>query len=302
MPRSDLAGLLNVNKPAGMTSRDVVDMVVRAAGTGRVGHAGTLDPLATGVLVVCVGWTTRLVPYVQELRKVYRAEFLLGCTSDTDDVTGEVQPLTEATLPERADILAALPAYVGRIRQVPPRHSAVHVGGRRAYELARRGVAVDLPPREVDVFHLELVSYEAPHLVLEIECGSGTYVRALGRDLGNELRCGAVMSRLERRAVGDFHVDDAISPHELTAANLRSHLLPPAVAVRHLPRYDCPPERLPDLRQGRPLPYPGEFEPPPRPLLAIVAPDGALAALAEFDAGCELLRPRQVYLHEESRP
>jgi tRNA pseudouridine55 synthase len=296
MPRSDLAGILNLYKPSGMTSRDVVDLVVRAAGTGRVGHAGTLDPLATGVLVVSLGWTTRLVPFIQELRKVYCAEFLLGSSSDTDDVTGEVQMVAGALPPSLAEIAAALPEYVGRIVQIPPRHSAVHVNGRRAYKLARSGIPVEMPPREVDIFRLELLEYDYPRFTLEIECGSGTYVRALGRDLGGRLGCGAVMSNLERRAIGPFHVDTAVSPRELTAANLASHLLPPASAVRHLPRYDCPPEQLPYLRDGRPLPYPGDSKPPQRPLVAIVTPDGALAALAEFNADRALLQPRQVYL------
>lgn len=278
-----------------MTSRAVVDRVVRIAGTGRVGHAGTLDPLATGVLIVCVGWTTRLVPCIQSLRKHYRAEFRLGWTSDTDDVTGTVVEVENAIPPDRSVVVAALPAFVGCIRQVPPSHSAVHVGGRRAYQLARSGQTVEIEPRDVEVDRLELVEYDYPRLVLDIECGSGTYVRAIGRDLGERLGCGAAMSGLERRAIGGFEIAQVIALEDLSRDSLATQLLPPLSAVQHLPQIDCPADLLTDLRQGKPLPG------PPRPakvaggLTAIVDPEGHLAALAEFDEERRVFRPRQVF-------
>lgn len=295
MVRFQHAGLLNLNKPPGMTSRGAVDLVVRAAGTGRVGHAGTLDPMATGVLIVCVGWTTRLVPYVQQLPKVYRAEFTLGMTSDTDDATGIVQGVADAVAPDRSTLADALSGFVGRIQQVPPRHSAIHVGGRRAYELARSGVAVELSAREVEIYRLDLESYEYPTLALEIECGSGTYIRSLARDLGEQLGCGALMSRLERRSIGAFRVEDSVSPKNLTAENLSQHLLPPVTAVRHLSRYEFPAESLAALRQGKPLRCPESFPMPTHTPVALIAPEGRLAALAEFDPARGVLQPRQVF-------
>jgi tRNA pseudouridine55 synthase len=285
---------LNLNKPPGMSSRGAVDIVARAAGTGRVGHAGTLDPLASGVLIVCIGWATRLVSYVQQLRKRYRAEFRLGCVSDTDDATGEIREMPEANPPTPTAIEAALAPFVGRIRQIPPSHSAVHVGGRRAYHLARRGEAVELAPREVEVHRLELTDYAYPRLELDIECGSGTYVRSIGRDLGQALGCGALMTALERLAIGDFRIENAVDPAALTSSNLESFLLPPLAAVAHLPQHRCTEAEFAEIRHGRSFPAvrtdrrPGEF-------MAIVAPDGALAALGEYDGTLDVIRPRQVF-------
>src|SRR5665213_3403164 len=143
-------GLLNINKPSGMTSRRVVDIVARLAGTKRVGHAGTLDPLATGVLVVCLGWATRLVSYVQDRPKTYSARFLLGRRSDTDDVTGEVVETPVIEVPSRSQVEELLQTFVGTIQQVPPQFSAVHVDGVRAHKMARKGKAVNIEPRPVE--------------------------------------------------------------------------------------------------------------------------------------------------------
>jgi tRNA pseudouridine55 synthase len=310
MPPSVKGGLLNLHKPAGLSSRDVVDIVCRVARTRRVGHAGTLDPLASGVLIVCIDWATRLVPCVQELHKRYRGGFLLGRTSDTDDTTGAVEDVANAVPPTREAILAALRPFVGRILQSPPSHSAVHVGGRRAYQLARQGLAVEIPPREVDVFRIELTGYAYPRLELDITCGSGTYIRSIGRDLGRVLGCGAVMSDLVRSEIGAFHLGAAVAPEDLTPANLAEHLLSPVAAVGHLPRYTCTAEQLIPVRQGRALQIthreiaPPE-DPPPRhadgtvaamePFVALVDAQGKLAALAEFEAGTSRLRPRQVF-------
>lgn len=293
--QAELAGLLNLNKPAGMTSRQAVDIVSRLAATGRVGHAGTLDPLAQGVLVLCVGWTTRLVSCVQEQRKLYHAGFLLGRTSDTDDTTGTLLERAVATPPDRGEIEAALRPFVGRVLQIPPRHSAVHVAGRRAYHLARRGVSVKLAPRAVDIFRLELIAYDYPRLVLDIECGSGTYVRAIGRDLGENLGCGAVMSHLERRAIGSFRLESSVSPGDLTGGNLRDFLHPPLAAVSHRPQYHCSPAELALIRNGRPIVVESLEAAQEPALVAVVDPAGRLAALAEYQGDQKLLRPRQVF-------
>src|SRR5579872_3711325 len=165
----NMVGLLSINKPTGMTSRRVVDIVARRAGTRRVGHAGTLDPLASGVLVVCVGWATRLVGFVQEYRKVYRASFLLGRTSATDDVTSDLVEAPQSSRPTRLQVETALRNFVGEISQVPPQFSAVHVGGERAHKLARRGATVAIEPRIVAVHRIDLIEYDFPKLELSIE-------------------------------------------------------------------------------------------------------------------------------------
>src|SRR5262245_35406014 len=197
-------GLLNIDKPAGLTSRDVVSRVQRLVRPQKVGHAGTLDPLATGVLVVAVGPATRLVEYVQRMPKTYQGTFLLGRTSDTEDVEGEVVELDSPPVPTRAEIDAALPRFIGTIEQRPPAYSALKVAGRRAHKLARRGEAVELAPRPVEIHAIELLRYEYPEMELRIDCGSGTYVRSLGRDVAEAVDTGAVMAALRRLAIGPF--------------------------------------------------------------------------------------------------
>ena len=290
-----MVGLLNINKPSGMTSRRVVDIVARLAGTKRVGHAGTLDPLATGVLVVCLGWATRLVTFVQDRPKTYSARFLLGRRSDTDDVTGEVVATLGALPPPRALVEELLQTFVGTIQQVPPQFSAVHVDGVRAHKLARQGKTVRIEPRPVEIHRMVLVGYSYPELDIDIECGSGTYVRSIGRDLGNALGCGAVMSTLVRSSVGEFTLASAETPESLGRGAISDFLLPPLCAVSRLPRFTCPPTDRDELARGRPLACPGAADWAVGPPVAIVDSDENLLALAEYDAARQLLQPRQVF-------
>jgi tRNA pseudouridine55 synthase len=254
-------GILNLNKPAGMTSRRAVNVIQRIVKPAKVGHAGTLDPLATGVLVVCIGRATRLIEQVQSRSKRYRATFLLGRRSNTDDVTGEVTLVDETPDIAAADISALLPQFSGRIEQVPPDFSAVHIAGKRAYKLARRGKAVELAPRPVEVYDICLVEFNSPTVVIDIHCGSGTYVRSIGRDLGELLGCGAVMSKLVRTAVGPFVIDDAVDPDDVTSDTLSSSLLSPTTAIAHVPQYHCTPPQLEDITCGRTFQLPlGTFD------------------------------------------
>jgi tRNA pseudouridine55 synthase len=203
-----MIGLLNINKPTGKTSRDVVNHVQRLVRPAKVGHAGTLDPLATGVLVVCVGPATRLIQYVQQMPKRYRATFLLGCRSDSDDTELEVTPV-DAPAATRSAIETALPNFVGTIQQRPPAFSAIKVKGKRAYDLARNGEQIQLEARPITIHGIDIVSYDYPELVLDIRCGSGTYIRSIGRDLAEQLGTAAVMSALERTEIGRFRATDA---------------------------------------------------------------------------------------------
>lgn len=281
-----MIGLLNIDKPAGLTSRDVVDAVSRRLKVRRVGHAGTLDPMATGVLIVAIGAATRLVGCLQEQSKEYRAEFLLGRRSDTDDVTGQVVDVPGERLPDLEAIAAALKAFVGRISQVPPTYSAVHVGGERAYAKARRSEDFTLAPREVVVQEIEILACAPPRLELRIACGSGTYIRSIGRDLGNVLGCGAVMSSLVRTRIGSFTLEDAAALESLTVDDLR----PPLAAVSHWPRQTCSPEDVVAIRQGRTIPRrtPGE------PMVALVNDRDELIALATGDPANQRLHPHLV--------
>jgi tRNA pseudouridine55 synthase len=231
-----MIGLLNVHKPAGITSRNVVNHIARLAPKVKAGHAGTLDPLATGVLIVCLGQATRLIEYVQRMSKRYRGEFLLGRQSDTEDIEGEVIELPDAPHPTRGQIEAALPQFMGEILQRPPAYSALKIEGQRAYRLARRGQEVELAPRKVRVDRIEILEYDDPRLVLDIACGSGTYVRSLGRDVAQAVGTAAVMSALERTAIGPFRVEEACMLDELTSESLVDHLLPAVLAVGDLPK------------------------------------------------------------------
>ncbi|HEX5470857.1 MAG TPA: tRNA pseudouridine(55) synthase TruB, partial [Lacipirellulaceae bacterium] len=174
-------GVLNVKKPGGATSRDAVDHVQRLVRPAKAGHAGTLDPLATGVLVICVGQATRLIRYVQRMPKTYRAQFLLGRRSETDDIEGQVELMDDCSRPAREAVDHVIAQFIGEIEQKPPAHSAIKLAGRRAYQLARKGAEFELTPRPVVVHRIIVRRYEYPELELDIECGSGTYVRALGR-------------------------------------------------------------------------------------------------------------------------
>jgi tRNA pseudouridine55 synthase len=229
-------GLLNLNKPSGVTSRRVVDIVDRLVRPAKAGHAGTLDPLASGVLVVCIGQATRLIEYVQRLEKRYIGTFLLGRESDTEDIEGQVRMLDNPPQPTREQVLEAGVTLTGEIMQRPPAFSALKVKGQRAYDLARAGRAVDLKPRPVYIHGLDVARYEYPELVLQIECSSGTYVRSLGRDLAERLGTAAVMSALVRTKIGDFTLEDTVPPDALTAENFSQHLLPIDRAVDALPR------------------------------------------------------------------
>jgi tRNA pseudouridine55 synthase len=246
-------GLLNLDKPRGVTSRDVVNRVQPLVRPAKVGHAGTLDPLATGVLVVCIGPATRLVEYVQRMPKRYRGTFLLGRTSPTEDTEAEVKLLDGAPQPCAADVQRAAAALVGEIEQRPPAFSAVKVAGRRAYELARRGSDVVLAPRPVTVYRLEVARYEYPELVLDVECSGGTYVRSLGRDLAESLSTGAVMSALVRMAIGGFSLERAHAPDDLTAGTLREWLMPPASALGEMPQVTLGQAQLDRLACGQPI-------------------------------------------------
>jgi tRNA pseudouridine55 synthase len=244
-------GVINVNKPGGWTSRDVVNRVSRLVGTARVGHAGTLDPLATGVLLVCVGKATRLIDFAQQMEKQYRGTFLLGRTSTTEDVEGEVTLLAGAAEPSAADIAAAAASFIGETLQRPPAFSALKVAGRRAYDLARAGRPVVLVPRKIFVRAIEVVAYDYPELTLDITCGSGTYVRSLGRDLAERLGAGAVMSALARTRIGAFAVSDAHDLTQLRPEGIRDWLSSPRKLTSALPTVELSIDQAFEISNGR---------------------------------------------------
>ena len=243
-------GILNVNKPPGWTSRDALNRVEGLVRPLKAGHAGTLDPLAKGVLVVCVGAATRLLDYVQQMPKEYAATFLMGRRSASDDVDTDVELMVDAPRPSREEIEAGVPQFTGTIEQRPPAFSAVKVEGQRSYRLARRGDVVEHAARSVEVYQLAIVRYEYPELELAFRCSSGTYVRSLGRDLAAALGTHAVMSALVRTAVGGFRIEDAMDARGPDMERLRQYLQSPLAAVPQMPRMMLTDEQVFEVQHG----------------------------------------------------
>lgn len=292
--KGTLSGVLNLNKPGGLTSRAVVDMVVRPLRETKVGHAGTLDPLATGVLVVCVGAATRLIEYVQRMSKTYRTTVLLGARSDTLDADGQVVAVESPRVPSAPEIRTALAAQVGTIAQIPPQYSALKVHGRRAYDLARAGHAVDLAPRHVIISRIDVLAYAWPRLDLEIDCGSGTYIRSIARDVGESLECGGLVEVLTRTRIGPFTLDEALDPFELSVESISSRLRPTLEAVSQLPWLSLSPDQIAAIGQGRALTADQFGGAVPTGEVALLGPDGALVAIAEVMAESGRIEPRRV--------
>jgi tRNA pseudouridine55 synthase len=256
--RLSLFGFLNCNKPPGMTSRDVVNVVQRRLRGEKVGHAGTLDPLAEGVLVVGVGPAVRLIPYVQQQAKHYIATFRIGASSISGDLEGEVTQHPELPIPNREQLESSAAGLVGRIEQTPPAHSAIWVDGKRAYKRIRAGEEFEMPKRTVEVYSLRIVQYRFPEVDLDIRCGSGTYIRSLGLDLARATGSTAVMSHLCRQGVGPFQYDDAVSVDRLRDDELESMLVDPIMGVANLPRLVI--DEAESLRLGHGLCVSGDLE------------------------------------------
>lgn len=264
------SGWLVIDKPRGMTSRAAVDGAAnRFPRKTKIGHAGTLDPLATGVLVLAVGIATRLIEYVQDMPKVYTATIALGATSVTDDAEGPITPTPNSNNPGQVEVEATLASFIGITLQAPPAYSAVHVAGRRAYQAARAGKVVQPQAKPVHIDRIELLSYEYPGLRLRITCGKGTYIRSLARDLGARLGCGAYVSALCRTAVGDFQIEHA----QPIDGNLGT-LLPIDRGLTGLPRHEIAPIHVSRFVSGQAIPHDGA---------------GVCDALACFDPGGQLI-------------
>ena len=289
-------GIINVDKPKGITSRQAVNHIQKIVKPAKVGHAGTLDPLATGVLAVCIGRATRLVPYIQNYHKTYIAQFLLGKQSDTDDITGDVIDVSVQQTINQSDVEQLLPQFRGKIQQIPPQFSAIHIQGKRAYELARQGTQVDIPAREVEIFQLELIEFDYPEMTLKMQCGSGTYVRSVGRDIGELLNCGAVMTELIRTEIGTYNVSEAISLDEITKDSWRDFLQPPETAVSALPRINISTAACHEISHGRKITAEEELLLPPETTVALFTTNNKLAALALYHPEENLLAPKNVFL------
>ncbi|MEO8084370.1 MAG: tRNA pseudouridine(55) synthase TruB [Ardenticatenales bacterium] len=301
------SGILNIDKPAGRTSHDIVNAVRRASGERRVGHAGTLDPMATGVLVVCIGSATRVVDDIQAFTKGYRARITLGSATDSYDAmgqvtrTGDADLLAALTLP---DVARALDAFRGEIAQVPPMVSALKHEGERLYELARRGVEVERAPRPVTVYTLDILDWAPPDVTIALTCSRGTYVRSIAHDLGEALGVGGHLSALERTQVGPFGIADAaplVRVVEAFGEGWWTHLLYPLdTALLAYPAIVADDAVAEDMRAGRQFvaAAPGTARPGQ---LRVYHSGGAFVGMARWDDVTERWQPSRVFPKNEAK-
>jgi len=302
--RPELAGILNINKASGMTSHDVVAELRRAARIRRVGHAGTLDPIATGVLLICLDQATRVSQYLMASDKVYRARIRLGQTTDTDDREGEItrqQPLPPGL--DESAIQQALDAFVGHIDQIPPRYAAIKQKGVPLYKLARQGIEAQVESRPIVIHAIHLLKWQPPYLTLDVHCGPGTYIRSLARDLGERLGCGGHLANLTRLKSGQFTLEETTELDEALRClrggqkqDIASILWPPDAALSDMARLTADAKAETRLRHGQqisgPHPAPDETQPALRRIYAL---DGTFIAIAEYDESTELWQPTKVF-------
>ena len=292
-------GLILLDKPSGPTSHDMVYAVRRGTGGQRVGHAGTLDPLATGLLVMCLGPATRLSEYLSGKDKRYQARVRLGQATNTYDSQGEVTE-TRAAIPERAGVAAALAGFRGPQQQVPPAFSAIKRGGQKSYELARRGEAVVLGARPITIFTLDLVEWEPPELVLDVHCSAGTYIRSLAHDLGQQLGCGAHLCALRRTASGSLPLAEAVSLATLQEAfavgSWTQYLRPADSALADWPAVNLSAEAAARVRRGLSVPREqGKAGPGAERLGRAYDPAGQFIAVLRADPAAGVWRPDKVF-------
>ncbi|MBX3070013.1 MAG: tRNA pseudouridine(55) synthase TruB [Thermomicrobiales bacterium] len=288
-------GFLPIDKPAGLTSHDIVGRVRRLTRQRTVGHAGTLDPAATGVLTVALGMATRVLPFAADSSKTYRAEITFGIETDTLDADGVVVRQTDADV-SLPDIETVLASWIGTQAQIAPKYSALQVGGRRLYELARSGIEFEAPVREVEFFELTVIGFAPPVLALCVDCGSGTYIRSLARDLGDALGVAAYLSDLVRLRSGAFTLDDCWTLDQLSEMPLEevwpSIAYHPDVMLTHLPAAILDETGLARWRRGQRI---ESAETMPVGLMRVYTTSGEWIGIGDIESGSERsIQPRRV--------
>ena len=293
---SNVSGVLVVDKPVGLSSHDVVQIIRNGTKIRRAGHTGTLDPRASGVLVVLLGPAVRLSEYVSASEKRYQAVIELGVTTDTYDLEGRVTRRSPVDI-SYEEFEQVLQSFVGEFKQKPPAYSAIKVKGEKAYEIARRGEEVELEPRMIQVRELELLDWDPPEAVVDIQCSSGTYVRSLAYDLGEKLGCGATLTGLRRTKNGRFGLRDAVSLRKLQEAfangDWYQYLIPAAEALGDWYTVELSVEQVDEVRHGHRVPALEEVE--PGKWARAVSQEGELVALMEYDSAAHEWQPRKVF-------
>lgn len=288
-------GLLIVDKPVGPSSHAVVVSVRRGTGIRKVGHTGTLDPRASGVLVLCLGQATRLSEYLAAADKEYRAVVRFGAATDTYDAEGSPTEMTGQS-PSLEQLREILVDFVGRQEQTPPSFSAVKVAGKRAYQRARAGEALEMDARSIELYSLVLIDYSPPDLELHVHCSSGTYLRSLAHDLGRAVETGAHLADLRRTRAGRFNLEQAVPLADLEqdyeSGGWREHLVPAAEALPEFPAIELGPGQVVDIRNGRPIAADYQAE----GLARAIGPDGDLAAILRASSDGAQWQPAKVFL------
>ena len=295
-------GILNVNKPPGKTSYSIVALVKRLSGERRVGHAGTLDPDASGVLPVCIGQGTRVVQFLMNTTKSYRAQIELGVTTDTYDTSGQVTHQTDPSGISHEQVETALTPFRGNIQQIPPAYSAVKYRGRPLYQWARAGIKVEKKSRPAIIYRLELIDFTLPLVTVEVECGKGTYIRSLAHDFGQALGCGASLKSLVRLHCGPFHIKDAVSLPRLEEAFHHGHwqnlLYPIDTVLSHWPAIVVSEEEGHLIRNGVSLTAEGDSTlilSPAEERCRAYTPDGHFIGLLRFNPEKGQWQPEKVF-------
>lgn len=293
--KNAISGVLVVDKPVGLTSHDVVQIVRKGTNIRRAGHTGTLDPRASGVLVILVGPAVRLSEYVSASDKRYQAVIRLGATTDTYDADGRILATQPVDKLNETLFEEALQSFVGEIEQVPPPYSAVKIKGRKAYEMAREGEDIDLSPRRIKVYNLELLEWAPPEAVIDVYCSSGTYVRSLAHDLGEKLGVGAHLIGLRRTKSGRFTLRDAVPLRRLREAfedgNWYQYLIPAAEALSDWPAIELEHEQVDAIRHGHRIPAEEGAE----GMVRGVSEQGELVALLEYVPEGNEWQPKKVF-------
>jgi tRNA pseudouridine55 synthase len=293
--KNAISGVLVVDKPVGLTSHEVVQIIRRGTNIRRAGHTGTLDPRASGVLIVLIGPAVRLSEYVSASDKRYQAIIRLGATTDTFDADGRFTSKDAAIQITEEQFETTLKTFVGEIIQTPPPYSAVKVQGRPAYEMAREGEEVELEPRKIQVYSLELLEWAPPEAVIDVYCSSGTYVRSLANDLGDKLGCGAYLTGLRRTKSGRFTLRDAVPLRKLReafdAGNWYQYVIPAAEALSDWPSLELDNEQVEAVRHGHRIPA----EAGATGMARGISEAGELIALLEVDAATQEWQPRKVF-------
>ena len=302
--KNAISGVLVVDKPVGMTSHDVVQAIRNGTGLRRAGHTGTLDPRASGVLVILVGPAVRLSEYVSASDKRYQAIIRLGGRTDTFDVDGKMTQANQPVNVTESQFEEVLKTFIGEIEQTPPPYSAVKVQGRKAYEMARQGEEVELAPRKITVHHLEVLEWAPPEVVIDVHCSSGTYVRSLANDLGEKLGCGAYLVGLRRTKSGRFSLRDAVPLRKLQesfhAGNWYQYLIPAAEALGDWPAIELSPDEVEGVRHGHRVKAESDAVLGSR--VRGVSTQGELVALMELVAGEDgnpAWQPKKVFFTSE---